>query len=174
MAPLAKSAILLSCSDFAASRPLNDGLIGAVARHREESASDYSRPESISLRGIRQAEGEIEDAEFVGRSSGVHHGFPSSRNPVEQQKKRGDRSGEIEDELHDVGPDHGFHTAFEGIDEHKPHDQEDRSALFRPKRYLHDKRDGGDAHTFRESASDEECRSRDRLTLAPNRLSISW
>jgi len=99
MAPLAKSAILLSRSGLCGQQTLNDGLVGAVARHREESASDYSRPECISFCGIHQAEGEIERLKFIRRSRRVHDRVPSSRNPVEQQKERGDRSGEIQDEL---------------------------------------------------------------------------
>jgi len=92
---------------------------------------------------------------------------------VEQQKERGDRSGEIEDELYDVGPDHGFHTAFEGIQEHKPMIRRTEVRCSVPNAPSRQAR-CRDAHTFRESASDEERRSATAFTLAPNLLSISW
>ena len=58
---------MLSRSLRAASKPLHHGLIGAVARHGQESSADQAGPERIAA---RQAEGEIENTQLAARRRG--------------------------------------------------------------------------------------------------------
>ncbi len=90
---------------------------------------------------------------------------PASGNGMKQKEEGGDRAGKIEKELHDVGPNHGFHAALERVDEHERHDQQDRGALLGAKRGLDDETDGGDAHAFGQDARDQKRARGDTLYL---------
>src|ERR1700681_1481807 len=86
-----------------------------MARHREKSSADHARPERKAL---RKTERKIEDAELpTGCGRCLRHFMPTSRNFMQQQKERHDGAGEIKDELYDIGPYHGAHTAFKRIEE---------------------------------------------------------
>src|ERR1700757_4241042 len=92
---------------------LHDGLIRTMTRHHDERSADQTRPERV-LR--RQAKGKIENLQFVsGAGRNLRDFAPSSRDAMEQDHKSDHASGQIQQQLGNVGPDDRLHAAFKGV-----------------------------------------------------------
>ena len=78
-----------------------------------EGASQKTRPKGV---GHTEAQGEIEELEFVQGCRQAHHFRPSSGYAVQKDKKGQGSPGEIDAELNDVIPDHRPHSSIEGVD----------------------------------------------------------
>ncbi len=135
-------------------KALDDGLIGSVAGHGEESATDEAGPKCV-FRG--EVEREIEELQFVAGGSGDLRDFgPAARNAMEQYPERDGAAGEIEEELRDVCPDDGGHAAFESVKNGERDDDDDGEVLGRTENDADDERDGGYANTLRNGARNEK------------------
>ena len=92
-------------------------LIRPVAGRCEKASAQQTCPECVCSRKEIHAEAEIEieDPEFSGRSR--HRGYvrPAPWNIVQENEKTNDRADDIEHHLNHVGPDYGGHAAFERI-----------------------------------------------------------
>ena len=89
---------------------------------------------------------------------------------MQQQKKRGDRAGHVQHELHHVRPDHRAHSAFKRIKHRQHGDDQNRNALARSKRHAHHFADGRYPHALRQRASPHENHRRHRSHARPESL----
>ena len=144
---------------FRGEETLHDDLVRAVGGHGEKSAADESGPESVF--GV-EIPGKIEKLEFVtGAGCHLRDFGPSAGDTVQQNKKCHCASGEINEKLGHVGPNHGFHSAFEGVEHGERDDNDDRELFRRSEDNAYDQRDGRDAHAFGNRPRDQESAGRD-------------
>ncbi len=139
---------------FCGEKTLDDSLVGAVACHGKKSAADEAGPERV-FGG--KGKGEIEELKFVAGNGGDLGDFgPTAGNAVEKKEESDGAAGEIQEELGDIGPDDGFHAAFEGVKDCEGDDEEDSEAFGCAEDDADHERDGGDANTFGNGARDEK------------------
>ncbi len=126
----------------------------AMAGHGEKRAADQSGPECIFGGKIP---GKIENLQFVARHGGyLRHFAPAARDAVQQNEKCHRASGQIEQQLRDVGPNHRLHPAFEGVEDRERDDNDDRELLRCSKHHAHYERDCRNAHAFGNRPRDQE------------------
>src|SRR6185437_8903017 len=101
---------------------LHHELFGAVGRHGEEGAAQGSGPEGV---GGDEVDGEVEGVELArGIGDGMDVG--PAAGDVRAQGEDGDQApGDVDDHLHDVGPDNGGHAALKRIEQRKDGDNGD-------------------------------------------------
>ena len=101
---------------------------------------------------------------------------PPARGPTRREscprmtKKLSTAPSHVEAHLHDVGPDHRRHAAFEGVEKRQADDQDDGGDLAGAEHDGDHQRDGEDPHTFGERARHQEDGGRqlaDALAEAP-------
>jgi len=149
-------------------KALNDGLIGAVAGHRQRSTADEAGPECVFP---AEAEGKIKYLQFVASSCGdLRHFGPAVWNAMEQDEKSDDAAGDIQEQLRNVGPDDRAHAAFEGVEDGERDDNQNGETLGSAEDHADHKRDGGNAHTFGYSAGNEKGTRSDGAHLFPEAL----
>ena len=134
---------------------LHDGLIGAMAGHGEKRAADQARPECVLG---REVPGKIEDLQLVARDSGSLRDFrPAARNAVQQHEEGDGASGQVEEQLRYIGPNDGFHAAFEGVENGEGDDEDDGQFLRSAENDADDQSNGGNADALGNGARDEKC-----------------
>lgn len=100
---------------------------------------------------------EIEELEFVAAGGGDLRDFvPSTGDSVEEKREGNEAASEVEQELGDVGPNDGFHAAFEGVENREGNDDEDGETLGSTEGNADDQGDGGNTHAFGQSARAEK------------------
>src|SRR5712692_1448861 len=82
---------------------------------------------------------------------------PAARNAVQQHEEGDGASGQIEEQLRNVGPDDGFHAAFEGVEDGEGDDEDDGQLFRSAEDDADDQSDGGNADAFGDGARDEKC-----------------
>ena len=92
----------------------------------------------------------------AGGCSDLRDFGPAAGDAVEQDPEGDRATGQIEKKLRDVGPDDGFHAAFEGVENGERDDDDDGQVLGRAEDHADDESDGGNADAFGDGASDEE------------------
>ena len=148
--------------------PLHDDLVRAVGGHGEKRAADEPGPEGIFGGKIP---GEVEKLQFVsGRCSHMCYLLPPARNAAQHNEERHRTSGQIDQQLRHVGPNHRFHAAFKGVQDRERDDDDDRELFRGPQNDAYHQGDGRNADTFGNGARDQECAGRDRAHLLPKAL----
>ncbi len=66
------------------------------------------------------------------------------------------RAAHVEDHLHDIGPDHGSHATFEGVEQREADDQRDRDQFAGLQNDRDDDGDSKHANAFGERAKNQE------------------
>src|SRR5271170_4263895 len=75
---------------------------------------------------------------------------------MEKNAKCHGASAEIEQQLRDVGPNHGFHASFKGVEKGERDDDKDSKAFGSAENDADDESDGGDADAFGDGAGNEK------------------
>ena len=101
---------------------LHHQLIGSVRGHGEEGAAENSGPEGV---GLGEVEGEVEEVELARGCCDCVDLRPSAGDMGAEGDDGDDGSGDVDDHLHDVGPDDGGHAAFEGVEQREGGDDGD-------------------------------------------------
>ncbi len=95
-----------------------------MAGHCEERPADHAGPERVLRRQMKR---EIKKLKFVacGRGS-LSYFAPASGNRVQQKSQRHRASGQVQQQLRDIRPDHRFHAAFERVQNRQRDDNHHR------------------------------------------------
>ena len=81
---------------------------------------------------------------------------PAAGNAVQQNKKCGGAPCQVDEKLRDVGPDDGFHAAFQGVQQREGDDDHHGEMFGGAENHAEDQRDSGDAHSFGDGARNEK------------------
>src|SRR5438552_14652479 len=101
--------------------------------------------------------GKIQNLQLVSRGGRDLGDFaPAAGDAVQQNKKCYGASGEVEQQLRDIGPNYRFHAAFEGVEHSERDDDDHRELLRRSEHDAYNQRDGRDAHAFGNRPRDQK------------------
>ena len=108
----------------AGEEPLDDELVGPVARHREEAAADDAGPERV---GLGRVEREVEEMDRLPRRRvpGPCAGEPS-RDSREENRKGHHRARQVDDDLDQVDPDDGLEPSQVRVEGRRRGESDDR------------------------------------------------
>ena len=62
---------------------------------------------------------QVQHGELAGRAAQPHHFAPAARDLPQQREEDDERAGDVDEHLHDVGPDDGRRSAAHGVDDHR-------------------------------------------------------
>src|SRR5207244_8565335 len=116
----------------------------------EKTAANDSRPEAVVAREelSRRREAEIEHLELVSGAGEQLDVRPSSRNLAENHEEAENSTRDVEEHLHDIGPNHGRESAFESVEQGCADDHRDGDHFARTEDDRDDNRDREDPDTF--------------------------
>ncbi len=130
---------------------LDEELVGAVRRQRQRDSAEQSGPEGVDRARVER---EIEDAEVLGADA--RDFIPTAGDQAQQAEEDQQRAADVDEHLHDVGPDDGRRAAADGVDDHRDAEHEHRPGH----RHLRDDRDherrGEQANAVGERPRDEK------------------
>lgn len=124
---------------------LHHELVGAVRGHGEEGSAEDASPEGV---GLGEIDREAEEVELAGCRGCCVDVLPASGNVGSEGDDRDEGSGNVEDHLHNIGPDDGGHPSFEGVEQGKCGDDGDGEHVSRSDGNGHYDGDGEDADAF--------------------------
>src|SRR5262249_32510030 len=120
----------------------------SVTGGRQEAAAENARPERVrpGEKLDSPGEAEIENREFSRRPGNRDDVIPSSGDLAEDDEEAEYRAKDVQRHLYDIGPDHGRHAAFEGIEEREDCNEDNGGEFAGTEDDRNDDRDGEDAH----------------------------
>ena len=89
---------------------------------------------------------------------------------MQQQAQSDEAAGKIQQKLRHVGPDDGFHAAFERVQDRQRNYDEHREAFRSSQRHADHQCDCGDAYSFRQRARSQKRQSRNRAHFCAEAL----
>ena len=93
---------------------------------------------------------------MTGNRGNLSDFVPAAGDAVEEKEESNGAAGEIKKKLRNVGPDDGFHAAFEGVDDGQRDDNENGEPLRRAENDAHNQRDSRHANAFRNGARNKK------------------
>ena len=109
-----------------------------------------------SVYGRAKVERQIEHAELAGRGADAHDLVPAAGNQRQQREEDDAGAGDVDEHLHDVGPDHRRRAAAHGVDDHRRADHDHRERDRHAGDDRDDERGRKQADAVGERAGDEE------------------
>src|SRR6185369_6148330 len=99
---------------------LDQILISAMRAHRQEATAYQAGPESKRLRKVKR---KIEERKLIKLRSVRHRGAESAVDFVGDNYRGGDRTGDVDAQLDNFHPNHGFHPAKVSKHNHRQAEQ---------------------------------------------------
>src|SRR4051794_34100162 len=104
-----------------------------MASRGQKGASNQSGPEAVGAREERwgQREAEIEDLKLAETSGNGGYVVPSARNLSKNHEEAQNRTRDVEEHLHHVGPDDSCHPTFKRVEQRQADDKNNGPDLAR-------------------------------------------
>ena len=112
----------------------------------QERPANHSRPERVRN---PNAGAKVKQLQFARASRRRMNRAPSAGHEMHNGEQSHQCSADVDRGLHDIGPDYGCQSAFEGIDHRQRSDNGDRCHLAGAQRNRHHNGHCIDAHAFR-------------------------
>src|SRR5450755_381609 len=125
----------------------------------EKTATDQACPEAIAAREKlrRQRKTKIENLELVQGCGDVGHMSPTSWNLLQNYKKAENRSADVQNHLHYVGPNNRRQAAFKGVEQGQENDYDNRDYLSGSQNDRDHQRYREHTNAFGQGAQNEKC-----------------
>ena len=140
---------------FRREQALHEELIGAVRGERQRHAAEEAGPDRVDRRGLQA---EVQHLELVRRAAGFDHRGPAAVDLREQRSEHEQRARDVDEQLHDVGPDHRRDAAAHRVDDHRRAENDDRPVHRRAGHHRDDERRRIEADAVGQRARDQEDR----------------